>query len=216
MQAADAEPRERPAMHYVATARMMAECVGSALAEDFADASIKEALAAGLPASGTKPFSAGGGEGWAEFTVTPAHRALALRVQGRAQARAFLAIRRATPGVGGALRRVMPRAPRAAGTSRRQWARWQNMCRRRASKWKRRRKAIICPSRSRPLLSRWRDRIRGGARLRRAQERIKEVGLDVFPGEALPTEEAMLRFERLAKVSPAECAPGARGVACAA
>ena len=162
VQAADAEPRERPAMHYAATARMMAECVGSALAEDFADASIKEALAAGLPASGSEPFSAGGGEGWAEFTVTPAHRALALRVQGRAQARAFLAIRRATPGVGGALRRVMPRAPRAAGTSRRQWARWQNMCRRRASKWKRRRKAIICPSRSRPLLSRWRDRIRGG------------------------------------------------------
>ena len=51
---------ERPAKHYVATARMMAECVGSALAEDFEDASIKEVLAAGLPAAGSKPFNAGG------------------------------------------------------------------------------------------------------------------------------------------------------------
>ena len=85
MQAVDAEPRERSAMHYVATARMMAECVGSALAEDFADASIKEVLAAGLPAANSQPFNAGEGKGWAEFKVTPAHRALALRVQGRAQ-----------------------------------------------------------------------------------------------------------------------------------
>ena len=38
-----------------------------------------------LPANGSKPFGAGG-EGCAELTVTPAHRALALRAQGRAQA----------------------------------------------------------------------------------------------------------------------------------
>ena len=56
VQALDADPRERPPMHYVATARMMAEVVGSVLPEDFGDATIKNALLAGLPASGSKPF----------------------------------------------------------------------------------------------------------------------------------------------------------------
>ena len=114
------------------------------------------------------------------------------------------------------MRRVMHRAPRAAGISRKRWARWQNMCRRRASRWIRRRRVIICLSRSRLLAPRRRARIGGGAAAARAQERIKEVGLGVFPCEALPTEEAMLRFEKLAKASPAERAPDARGVACAA
>ena len=69
---------------------------------------------------------------------------------------------------GGALRRVVPRAPRAAATSRRRWARWQNMCRRRASRWIRRRRPIICPLRSRPLAPRWRARAGGGAAAARA------------------------------------------------
>ena len=156
-------------MHYVATARMMAECVGSALAEDFADASIKDVLAAGLPAANTQPFGAGDGKGWAEFKVTPAHRALALRVQGRAQDSCMSCAPPWGPWLrGGALRRAMPRAPRAAATSRRRWARWQNMCRRRVSRWIRKRRPITCPLRSRPLVPRWRARVGGGAAAARA------------------------------------------------
>ena len=34
-----------------------------------------------------------------------------------------------------------------------------------------------------------------------AQERIRERGLGLFPAEGLPTEEAMVRFERLAKTA---------------
>lgn len=38
-------------------------------------------------------------------------------------------------------------------------------------------------------------------RERSGQERIADVGLEAFPSEALPTEEAMLRFERLARAA---------------
>ena len=88
VQSVDANPKARPVLHYVATARVLVELVGSALVEDFSDASIKEAMAARLAGIGSVPFSGEGGGGgeWATWAVTPAHRALAFRAQAKAQA----------------------------------------------------------------------------------------------------------------------------------
>ncbi|CAK0794613.1 unnamed protein product, partial [Prorocentrum cordatum] len=183
-------------MHYAATARMMAECVGSALAEDFADASIKEVLAAELPAANSQPFNAGEGKGWAEFKVTPAHRALALRVQGRAQDSRMSCDPSRGPWLrGGAAQGAAP-GPASSGDLAKAtgaMAEYAQASREQMDKEKKTDHLSFT-----------------------LQERIREVGLDAFPGEALPTEEAMLRFEKLAKAPPAERAPGERGAACAA
>lgn len=197
VQGLDADPRERTPMHYVATARMMAEVVGSVHPEDFGDASIKDALLAGLPASGTKPFDAGG-ECWTGFTVTPAHRALALRVQGRAQARCLSCALLTSGGRGTRVAQGSPPIPegsdglaKAVGAM----AEYVQASREQMEKEKK------CDHLSFTLqASRIFRRLCGGIP-RRAQERVQEVGLgtDSFPPEALPTEEAMVRFERLSK-----------------
>ena len=66
---------------YTGTARAMAELVNGVQTEDFADEFIRDTLRAGLKV-GDKPFHE---DGWADFALTPAMIALALRCQKRCE-----------------------------------------------------------------------------------------------------------------------------------
>ena len=84
VQEVDSEQRSRSILHYVATARMMAEAIGSVLPEDFGDVSIRAALEERMPAPNSVPFPDAAAPEWKDFKVLPVHRGLAFRVQSQA------------------------------------------------------------------------------------------------------------------------------------
>ena len=77
-------PDAHPLLFYAATARALADAIGSVEPADYCEKQMRDFVLSGMQANAT-PFAQDTDENWKAFVVKPAHISLALKVQTKAQ-----------------------------------------------------------------------------------------------------------------------------------